>query len=136
MASPTISSLKALTEVKIGYRFGGGVAIVDRSRAPISENCRVLGIGVALIVRVSTFTLSCFSFSLTATPNFCSSSTISNPKSLNFTDLLISLCVPIRISILPASKSDIISFVSLAERARERYSTLTGNSLSLSAKVW
>ena len=40
------------------------------------ENCRVRGIGVALMVSVSTFTFSCFSFSFTATPNFCSSSTI------------------------------------------------------------
>ena len=36
---------------------------------------------MAVIVKVSTFTFSCRSFSLTDTPNFCSSSMISKPRS-------------------------------------------------------
>ena len=41
--------------VSMGYRFGGGVVITDKSRAAIKENCRVRGIGVAVSVSVSTF---------------------------------------------------------------------------------
>ena len=46
--------------VPLYTKFGryGGVFIMDRSRAPRSENCRVLGIGVAVRVRVSTEALS------------------------------------------------------------------------------
>ena len=62
-----------------------------------SENCNVLGIGVADIVSVSTFTFIWRSF-FCRHANFCSSSMISNPKSLNLTDLPISLCVPIKMS--------------------------------------
>ena len=66
-----------------GVALGGGVCITERSRAPISENCKVRGIGVAVMVRVSTLTFIWRSFSFTLTPNFCSSSIISSPKSLN-----------------------------------------------------
>jgi hypothetical protein len=54
--------------------------ITDKSRAAINENCNVLGIGVAVNVKVSTLAAMVLIF--TFTPNFCSSSTISNPKSL------------------------------------------------------
>ena len=40
----------------IGWRLGGGVEMTDRSREPISENCSVRGIGVAVRVSVSTLT--------------------------------------------------------------------------------
>ena len=106
-----------------------------RSRAPINENCSVRGMGVALMVKVSTFTLSCLSRSLTDTPNFCSSSTTKSPKSLNLTDFPMSLCVPMRMSILPLAKSAKICFTSLGLRARLKYSTRTGNSLRRSLKV-
>jgi hypothetical protein len=53
-SSRITSSLKPTTFVSIGYRLGGGVVITDKSRA-ISENCNVLGIGVAVKVNVSTF---------------------------------------------------------------------------------
>ena len=55
-----------------------------RSPAPISENWSVRGIGVAVSVRQSTVVRSVLIFSLWATPNFCSSSTTSKPRSLNF----------------------------------------------------
>ena len=44
------------------------------SRAPISENCSVRGIGVADMVSVSTLVFSVRSFSFVETPNFCSTS--------------------------------------------------------------
>ena len=53
-----------------------------RSLAPRSENCRVRGIGVAVRVSVSTEALISLSFSFAETPNFCSSSIISSPRSL------------------------------------------------------
>ena len=34
--------------------------MMERSRAPISENCNVRGIGVAVSVNVSTFTFKLF----------------------------------------------------------------------------
>ena len=84
--------------------FGGGVLMTDKSLAPKSENWRVLGIGVAERVRMSTFDLRVFSLSLIFTPNFCSSSIIKSPKSLNFISFPTILCVPINISNLPSSK--------------------------------
>ena len=92
----------------------------ERSRAPIKENCKVRGIGVADMVKVSTFVFICFSFSLTATPNFCSSSMISNPKSLNFTSFPMMRCVPISMSILPSDKFLSICRVSAEVLARLR----------------
>jgi hypothetical protein len=43
-----ISSLKPTTFVSIGYRLGGGVVITDKSRAAISENCKVLELALPL----------------------------------------------------------------------------------------
>ena len=82
-----VSSLKRITLVSIGYLFGGGVVITDKSRAAINENCNVLGMGVAVKVSVSIFAAIVFNLSFTLTPNFCSSSTINKPKSRNFTFL-------------------------------------------------
>ena len=107
-----------------------------RSRAPINENWRVLGIGVAVIVRVSTFVLSCRSFSLTDTPNFCSSSMIRSPRSLNTTSLLTIRCVPIRIFTLPSLTSFSTCLIWVVVRARLIYSIRQGKSLSLSLNVW
>ena len=57
-ASPTRLSSITDTVVRMGCRLAGGVVRLLRSRAPMSENCSVRGIGVALIVSVSTFTLA------------------------------------------------------------------------------
>ncbi|MNL47369.1 hypothetical protein D3C87_1701560 [compost metagenome] len=94
--------------------------MILRSRALIRENCSVRGIGVAVRVNVSTFSLRSLNFSFAATPNFCSSSTINRPRSLNFTSLLSKACVPIRISILPSSSLCNVSFFSLADLKRFR----------------
>lgn len=106
------------------------------SRAPMSENCNVRGIGVADMVSVSTLVFIWRSFSFTATPNFCSSSIISRPRSFHFTCLPMSLWVPMSMSMRPCARSSSTCRVCLVERARERYSTLTGSSLSLLRKVW
>ncbi|EJX09449.1 hypothetical protein EVA_02439 [gut metagenome] len=70
------------------------------------------------MVSVSTFTFTCFKRSLTATPNFCSSSMISNPKSFHLTVFPINLCVPTRISIFPSANSCNTRLVCDVERAR------------------
>ena len=74
------SSLKTITSVCMGCRFGGGVLMILRSLAPIKLNCKVRGMGVAVSVNESTVVLSCFNFSFAATPNFCSSSMIINAQ--------------------------------------------------------
>ena len=104
MASRIVSSLNGMISVFIAILFGGGVLITDKSRAPNKENCNVLGIGVADKVRISTLDFIFFSLSLMFTPNFCSSSIINNPKSLNFISFPTILCVPIKISIFPFSR--------------------------------
>ena len=84
--------------------------------------------GVAVRVSVSTFTLICVSFSLAATPNFCSSSIISSPRSRNRTDLPSILWVPIRMSIFPSASSATMRLVSRVDFVRFRYSIRTGKS--------
>ncbi len=79
-----------MTSLSMGYRFGGGVEIIDKSLAFIKLNCNVLGMGVAVNVSTSTLFFISLNFSLTETPNFCSSSTIKSPKSLNLIDLFTS----------------------------------------------
>ena len=75
--------------------------ITLKSRAAINENCMVRGIGVAVKVKVSTLTFRFRNLSFAATPNFCSSSMTSNPKSLKPISLLKIPCVPMTMSIFP-----------------------------------
>ena len=65
--------------------------------------CRVRGIGVAERVRTSTVARSDLSHSLSSTPNRCSSSMMTRPRSLNATSFWTSRCVPIRMSTPPAA---------------------------------
>ena len=120
MASAMNAPSNVAISVCMGWRFGGGVRITLMSRAPINENCNVRGMGVADMVSVSTLVLSVRSFSLVDTPNFCSSSMISSPKSCHFTVFPISLCVPMMMSILPAARSSSTCRVCFAERARDK----------------
>ncbi len=106
-------SLNTCSSVTTGCLFGGGVDMMDKSLAPISEKCNVRGIGVAVSVSVSTLARICFSFSLVLTPNFCSSSIIIRPRSLNFTSLLTKRCVPMIISTLPFFRFSSVSFICL-----------------------
>ena len=103
MASRMVSSLKPDKMVSTGWRLGGGVRMMLRSRAPIRENWSVRGMGVAVSVNVSTLALRVFSLSLTPTPNFCSSSMTSKPSSLNLTRFPTKACVPTRMLVSPDS---------------------------------
>ena len=135
MVSLIISSLKSIISVCTGSLFGGGVFMIERSLAPRRENCSVRGIGVAVRVRVSTESLSCLRRSFAATPNFCSSSIMSSPRSLNCISLLRSLWVPITISVFPLLRFSEICLISFAVLRRLIYSILHGKSLSLLLKV-
>ena len=70
---------------------------------PAIARFSVRGIGVAVSVSTSTSRRSCFSRSLAATPNRCSSSTTTRPRSLK-RDVLAdsSRCVPMTTSTLPS----------------------------------
>ena len=107
------SSLKEPISVSTGYRLGGGVEMMLRSRAPIRENCSVRGMGVAVKVNVSTVARNVLSLSFTATPNFCSSSMMSRPRSFHLTRLPTMACVPMRMSISPASSALTVSVIFL-----------------------
>ena len=65
--------------------------------------CRVRGIGVAESVSTSTVERNVLSHSLSSTPNRCSSSMITSPRSLNATSFCRIRCVPIRMSTPPAA---------------------------------
>ncbi len=62
-------------KVRTASRSIGGVAIMERSRTPVSASCSVRGIGVAESVSTWTAARSSFSRSLWRTPKCCSSST-------------------------------------------------------------
>ena len=110
----------------------GGVSSKDKSRIPTIDICNVLGIGVADKVSTSTLFFNCLIFSLCFTPNLCSSSTTSNPRSLKIISSLNSLCVPITISIFPDFNPSIIFFVSFCDTNRFKQAMFTAYSLNLS----
>ena len=115
------------TMVWIARRSRGGVSITDMSRMPDSPIWSVRGIGVADSVRQSTLVLSCFSFSLAATPKRCSSSTISRPRSRKTTSFERMRWVPISTSTPPAVVRASTALISFGVRKREIISTATGN---------
>jgi hypothetical protein len=96
----------------------GGVLMIDRSRAPSNENWSVRGIGVAVSVKVSTFDFKYRRRAFAATPNFCSSSMISNPKSLNSNVFPRILWVPITMSSVPFASHSRMDLTSEAVRSR------------------
>ena len=51
----------SLINVRIASLSTGGVAIMDRSRTPARDNCKVLGIGVAVSVKTWISLLNCLS---------------------------------------------------------------------------
>ena len=110
----------------------GGVSIKDRFRSPDKDICNVLGIGVADRVKTSILFFNSLIFSLCLTPNLCSSSITSKPKSLNEISSLNNLCVPIKISILPSLVSSIILLALAGVTKRLSKATRTGNDLNLS----
>ena len=135
MASFTTSSSYSNTYVCTGFLFWGGSYIIDISLTPTIDICNVLGIGVAVIVNTSILFLYSFIFSLSLTPNLCSSSIINRPKSLNSISLLNILCVPITISISPNFSFLMISCCSFLVLNLFKTSILTGKSCILSLKL-
>ena len=96
----------SITKVCTGSLSSGGSSSVDISRMPDMAMFSVRGIGVAERVSTSTPLASSLMCSLCVTPKRCSSSTTSRPRSLNFTSLLSSLCVPITRSHFPVARSE------------------------------
>ncbi len=86
-------------------------------------------------VKTSTMSLTFLSFSLSLTPNLCSSSIITSPRSLNFISFLSIACVPINISIAPFSASFNMRPISLCVLKRLTISTITGKSFILFLNV-
>ena len=122
----TNSGSQRIIRVSMAWRSTGGVSRLLISFMPRRDRCRVLGMGVAVMVRISIFSRSLFSFSLCSTPNLCSSSMITNPRSLNFTSSLSSRCVPITISTLPVPSLAMISRCSEGVLNLLRHSTTKG----------
>ena len=122
-------------KVRIGCLSSGGVARVDISRIPVIAISRVLGIGVALIAKMSTLVLMAFSFSLCSTPKRCSSSIMISPRFRNFTVSESSRWVPMTRSTSPVASPAIVSFTSLALWNLDSDFTFTGNPANRSRKV-
>ena len=93
--------------------------MIERSRTPVSANCKVRGIGVAVSVSTWTSARSDFSRSLCATPKCCSSSTTTRPRSLNLMALPSSAWVPTTMSIWP-SAMPFLTRVKLGRRHQPR----------------
>ena len=96
----TISRSNRVTRVSMALRSGGGVSRLEMSRIPSRLMCKVRGIGVAERVRTSTVVRNVFNHSLSSTPNRCSSSMITSPRSLKATSFCKIRWVPIRMSTL------------------------------------
>ena len=126
-ASRISVSVSSATYVCTGSRSRGAVRIVEMSRIPVKDICNVLGMGVAVIVRQSILLRRCFIFSLCSTPNRCSSSRISSPRSLNFTSADNSLCVPITKSMEPSASPSSEAFVSFGVAKRLSTAIFTPN---------
>ena len=110
--------------------------IVDISRIPVTAISSVRGMGVADIARTSTVVRNFFNDSFCSTPKRCSSSTITNPKSLNCTSFESIRCVPITTSTDPAAKLAKISLLSLAVLKRDSPATFIGKPAYRSSKVF
>ena len=105
------------------------------SLTPAKDMCKVLGIGVAVRVRMSTWLRICLSLSLCITPNRCSSSIITRPRSLNLTSFWTKRCVPIHMSIVPSFSASKVFFCSKFDLNRLRTDNSTGKAFILSKKV-
>ncbi len=107
-------------------RLRGAVRISERSRTPISDICRVRGIGVAESVSTSTVARICFRRSLCITPKRCSSSTTIRPRSRKTTSFCNSRWVPTTMSTLPSASAASVACCSFFVLKRESSSTRTG----------
>ena len=105
IASPSRSRSNRQTMVRIASRSAGGVAMIEISRSPPIAICKVRGIGVAVSVSTSTCVRSSLRRSLWVTPNRCSSSTTSSPRSWKRTSRDRSRCVPTTTSSFPSASA-------------------------------
>ena len=110
--------------------------MTDMSRMPERAMFRVRGMGVAERVSTSAVLHSCFSFSFWATPNRCSSSMMTSPRSWKRTSLETSRWVPTMMSMLPRFTFRRISSCCLGVRNRESSSTSTGKPSIRRRMVW
>jgi hypothetical protein len=124
------------TFVWIESRSFGGVSMIDMSRMPTSDMFNVLGMGVAVIVSTSTRLRICLMRSLCATPNRCSSSTTSRPRSLKVTSFDSSRCVPTTTSTFPDATPARASLISCFVRNRLTISMVSGNPATRSRRVF
>ena len=122
-------------KVRTASRSIGGVAIIERSRTPVSASCSVRGIGVAESVSTWMLARSSFSRSLCLTPKCCSSSTISRPRSLNSIALPSSACVPMTMSIVPSAMPFLTRASSAEPTRREAWPISIGSPRKRSMKV-
>ena len=113
--------------MRTGCRSSGGVAMVLISRMPVIAISRVRGIGVADMASTSTSIRSFFSCSLCSTPNRCSSSMITRPRSLNWISPPSSRWVPTSTSTLPSATASIVALDCAADWNLLSGATLTGN---------
>ena len=102
--------------------------MVEMSRIPDRDMCRVRGMGVAVIVKQSISLRKFFIFSLCSTPKRCSSSSTRSPSSLNLTSPESRRWVPMTKSIFPSLKSRRIFSCSLGELKRLSAATRTPKS--------
>ena len=114
----------------------GGVAIKLKFFNPDKDNCKVLGIGVA--VKVKTWILPCnsFIFSFCPTPKCCSSSIINKPKLLKSTSFDNRACVPTTIFMSPDFKPAFIFTRSLLFVILDKPETFNDVLLNLLIKLW
>src|SRR5665647_1949113 len=135
IAAATWRSEYGPTKVRMGCRSSGGVARVDISRMPVTAISSVRGIGVALIARMSTLVLSFFRASLCSTPNRCSSSMMTSPRSLKTIDSESSRCVPMTMSTVPPCIPAMVSLDSFSVWKRESARRWIGKPAKRSWKV-
>ena len=105
------------------------------SRIPVIAISSVRGIGVADRARTSTAVRSRFSCSLCSTPNRCSSSMITSPRSLKATSFDNSRWVPTTTSTRPSARPSIVARASVSDWNRLSGATLIGKPAYRSAKV-
>ena len=135
MASARMTSLYSSTKVSTGWRSMGGCSMVDRSRMPLMAMFRVRGMGVAERVSISTPMKFSFSFSLCFTPNRCSSSMMTRPRSWKRTSLESRRWVPTTMSTLPDCRPRRVSFCCFAVRKRESIPIFTGKASIRESRV-
>ena len=135
MAEETIEFSYSPTKVMIGFLSVGGVLSSVKSLIPVRLISSVRGIGVAVRVRTSTLLLNDLIFSLCVTPNRCSSSITSKPRSLNLISSDRRRCVPMMRSISPSLNLEITCLASLLVRNLLRTATSIGKGDNLSANV-